>query len=1701
MNNTFFSHANNFQSAVTSGVDPRTGLFNYSLLATQLNGNNGLGPSLTLALSYNPLNTKNIGFGIGFTHGLTQYDRKNQLLMLSSGERYKVTETDNSVSLRQYKLDVVRFEKDTKQNVYRVIHKSGQIEVLTGAKNAYDLKVPIKILTPLGHFLKLDWDFQKGVRPYLISVSDETQTLLTVHYEFGSYTKITVWPGTSESHELKLLFQNEYVKQIKNSASGQTLEWALGYSDDQFCFLNKITSPTGLIERVQYTPDGQQFPDNAHLLPLPYVQKYTQFPAHGEPIIRTYRYTKYNFLGYGTSGHWDPDSDNLYGVMSSYQYGSTEIWHNGNDQRLITRRYNNFHLMVSESIQQNECKREHRTEYYAKVGILFEKQDPRFQMPTSATILFNDATDGDVVQTEFDEAGNLTKQTMPDGTCTEWEYYDVNGEGDDCPTSPYGFKRFLKSKTVTPGLSFPEGAYDDAPVHKTTYRYSRLPTCKEASASYAVVCTYEGHFVAGQLLRERQTYYVNEVDSPEHGRIQQIKETLHPISESTSPVSASSEKSLPEKTVHSSDSTKEILMTLSYTLKGEALIQDIQTNDGKHSFKTQSTQSRFSNKVLGQISDHNSTSHYSYDGYGRLLNNVNNQGTDYAQDVHYSYAIEQDGGATTVKTDLLGNQLRTYFDGLGQPYRQQLFEQGKENQDWWDIAEIERDSWGRVIKQTCYDWLPVDGDLDSSVQVSSRQSFEYDDWGQQSRIVNDTGGSTQQDYDPVTRTLQVTMQVPGMALGKRTVVYDKRHQPVITTLYDAQGRQHSQQTNHYDGLGRLRATIDESNQKTEMTYDLFGRISTITLSDGTVVRKSYDPLSSGNLVTQIKVNDHILGTRQFDRLGRVISTNSGGRAYQYTYEGKNPYPSQIEDPLHNIATYAYDPLLDYSLTQMSANDIQHRFVHDLKTGNVTQANSVQQTTHDFHYSPSGRLQQDTFRFDDTKEGIERQENFTYSPAGKLTVYQDITGKKRQVAFDKFGRSVTASDPDIDMRLTYDGANRVNGWSVQDKQSGKQLTVTLAFDDFGREIRREIRTEKETLTLEQTYTIKGQLASRTTNSQHAGLLRQENYTYDPVRHWLTEYGCTGAEQPLDAYGFAITHQRFTYDFLGNILTCLTTLADGSDDKAVFTYSPLDPCQLSKITHTHPKYPATIVLEYDKAGRLTKDEAGRHLTYDALGRLIKVEAGEMSSHYAYDAQNRLVLQKLGEDNIHELYYQGQKQIAEITRGNESVTRFLRAQGTTVATATDNEVYMLGTDHNSSVLTSYKRDGTQTHYRYSPYGQQNSDERDPAIPAYNGERVDKISGAYHLGNGYRAYNPVLMRFNAPDSESPFGVGGFNTYAYCLGDPINHIDPSGHMSPGSIFGLVFGTVGLAVGVFLAIPTGGASLSISGAILAGIGLASDVTGIASAVLEDSDPKASSVLGWVSLGLGVATIAGGAISFIKGLQQAKRMADSFGTVYRSEIMTHEGMPVRTNMMEPSAGPSEYMHGIDNEPVRRFKEAVERRMIVPFENPPRTGVYTLGFNSRGPGPLNSDFKELKQAFFTARRGNIAFINNVYEETGIPYYLNITQQDFELLYLTYAGEDIFNPIGNSQFFIRDVNSLRTLLDTHIHTAPMNSLTNSEFQAMQETWARGHFTSEISLEGWVCTMLGLRYRNLGSLIYDSRINGVNVVSLFNNIIEASL
>ena len=103
------------------------------------------------------------------------------------------------------------------------------------------------------------------------------------------------------------------------------------------------------------------------------------------------------------------------------------------------------------------------------------------------------------------------------------------------------------------------------------------------------------------------------------------------------------------------------------------------------------------------------------------------------------------------------------------------------------------------------------------------------------------------------------------------------------------------------------------------------------------------------------------------------------------------------------------------------------------------------------------------------------------------------------------------------------------------------------------------------------------------------------------------------------------------------------------------------------------------------------------------------------------------------------------------------------------------LLATDLQQSVLNTLDGNGRRS-IAYTPYGHRSPENGLLSLLGFNGEPPDALTGHYHLGNGYRQFNPVLMRFNSPDSWSPFGEGGLNAYAYCVLDPVNKRDPTGH-------------------------------------------------------------------------------------------------------------------------------------------------------------------------------------------------------------------------------------------------------------------------------------------------------------------------------------
>jgi RHS repeat-associated protein len=214
----------------------------------------------------------------------------------------------------------------------------------------------------------------------------------------------------------------------------------------------------------------------------------------------------------------------------------------------------------------------------------------------------------------------------------------------------------------------------------------------------------------------------------------------------------------------------------------------------------------------------------------------------------------------------------------------------------------------------------------------------------------------------------------------------------------------------------------------------------------------------------------------------------------------------------------------------------------------------------------------------------------------------------------------------------------------------------------------------------------------------------------------------------------------------------------------------------------------------------------------------------------------------------------------------------------------VVLLATDRSQSIIGEIVDGQTKT-IGYSAYGEQSAQQKVETRLGFNGQLREADIGWYLLGNGYRAYNPRLMRFHSPDSWSPFGGGGLNAYMYCVGDPVNRADPTGHWGVLALFsrareigtiGYVTSTIGTSVNLASLVASRG-QLSLAN----GLGTISGMTGMAAglATMFDFAPQASQLLSATSLITGTASAYLG----IRSIRQSVRHAGWYEAPFRRPI--------------------------------------------------------------------------------------------------------------------------------------------------------------------------------------------------------------------------
>lgn len=185
-------------------------------------------------------------------------------------------------------------------------------------------------------------------------------------------------------------------------------------------------------------------------------------------------------------------------------------------------------------------------------------------------------------------------------------------------------------------------------------------------------------------------------------------------------------------------------------------------------------------------------------------------------------------------------------------------------------------------------------------------------------------------------------------------------------------------------------------------------------------------------------------------------------------------------------------------------------------------------------------------------------------------------------------------------------------------------------------------------------------------------------------------------------------------------------------------PVEPLEPSPMSTSHP----LLLCRYH---------------FDALDRLVSQTPANEAEHQRFYCQSRLATAIQGTFH-HSIIQHGALLLAQQNKSSHTL-----------------DITLLAMDPQRSILQTLKANNQRDAIAYSPYGHHPPSNGLTSLLGFNGEQPDPVTRHYLLGKGYRAFNPVLMRFNTPDYLSPFAEGGLNCYGYCWGDPVNLNDPTG--------------------------------------------------------------------------------------------------------------------------------------------------------------------------------------------------------------------------------------------------------------------------------------------------------------------------------------
>ncbi|WP_294737169.1 RHS repeat-associated core domain-containing protein [uncultured Pseudomonas sp.] len=1510
-------------SPIIHGVDQQSGKFHTFLPIASLTGNNGLGPSLDINLFYSPemQDLTFVNWGLRLSHYLessvdpnTSNSNAASILYLSTGEAWSLRE-DKFQGSPNF-TTTFPGENDSTMTIFR---KDGTLEILevhtttlvipgaTFTANLANYYILKKLVSPTGYSITLNWEnhkrpgFIKGANgidwyiPRLKSISDESKTLLTVDYapydtfiantassisienittveELNTFIKsddsgtitFNVYPGDSNGYSLEFDISNKGLKKSSRNKSTNATTFTYDLKNvaaDGHVYtprLTKIDHDTGITETIEYNTDDIKISKHSSSLNSKNISnlEYTYLLDQGK-IKTTTAVNKIN-------------NSSVQYYLDTNQTQFKEVFTSGNITRTTESEFEYKNDNADSTIRTtytNAAGQSRTEEVSATLDVLGNITSSTVKgVTTERTYYRGMPKEEDLVKKEtytdisgpldvigwigdhspigmlfwaFADAG-LTWGTREQHTLTRTRWLTNTGKKDFnlpvdivCPGDPNYFRVYVESEKV---YTLRNGLRVD--LQWTFYGYGELPAKGSEVKGSAVKPTIKltirdpigdanGKLTSWQdgKMTVEETHYITNIQSPHHGRVQSTTQRI--LDANGQAVSGSTYN-----------------IAFDYSLANGQLTTTTTISPENLPISTQTEIRQVTNdQILSTAAAAGGLTKYQYDTLGRLTqqDDCTNDGTAYAT-TQFAFVDSPSTGNTMTRTSAIGEKTRESFDPLGRLIKSERLH--SDSTTWLTLTTKDYNDQGLEHSIIEYDYRP-----DGAIFLNHSRNLSYDEWGAVCKVEWSNGTIEGFNYDPVSR-----QQSQWIAYGTRnsastTVAFDEPGGAIrYETVLSSNGQLTRSYTSTYDARGNLSYDSSSGALRSDYDFDSFGRLIRTTSTNELTINNypahtmaatasSAHLESAGRSIT--------LGTRTVDILGRVTQATIGGRTTKFTYSansswGKadNARTSKNQQPTLITLQAAYDPIKNQSTETV--------------TGGVERN------------APSTAV------------------SYTRSLRGILLSETDAFGNVTTYTYDAQGRMINSSNAISQVNLSYDNANRLATETLTNLSNNRSITTRYTYDSTDRESQRTFEaTDFKTLKLTQDYNSSYQISGMALYESDT-LLRKETFGYDNNGR-LASYTCEGTRKPTTPEGLVLDKQVFTYDLVGNIMQCDNT-SNSRTFSDTYQYDETDPTQLISATRWNPdSTPKNCNFTYDNLGFLNNNN-GALLKYNSLDKLHSIQSAKGNHNYYYNNLGQ-VSGCEGTNYYDQYYYQGDYQYARKgvvqTNGkrynrtcvllNKSGACMLQQNTLSVDTGPSSTNYSFELkDMKGSLIASYNLlDNSSTFFSYTPFGYRPDDWQSSSWVGFNGQPIDRINGCYYLGNGVRVYDPHSQNFQSPDSLSPFGEGGANNRSYCHNDPVNYSDPSGRTeivaqytvythTPALQDPVVRAVVGGAIGVLLAPFTGGASIGWTVTAI-GVAAVSAGFGIASAVLEKSDPDLAMALGLASMGTGIVSAGAGII--------------------------------------------------------------------------------------------------------------------------------------------------------------------------------------------------------------------------------------------------